>query len=171
MICRGVSLTKQDSRLRVPSFRGKPRLALFREWLDLGAKENLSIPDDAIYALGQVAWETIGTLVQTALLHRHFDEIARGRGDPRAGEWSMARHVLAALGHGVAQSIMLPITDADGIMLHNEIEKLGTKAVATGAARWRGYPSLPTACLLPSHIREAVRRTERSPDDLTGFAA
>lgn len=167
-LCRSVSLTKQDSRSRVPSFRGKPRLSLFRDWLDVGGKENLSLPDDSLYALGQVAWETIGTLIQTALLHRHFDEIAHGRGDPRAKEWSPGRHVVAAIGYGVAQGVMVPLTDAHGFSLHDEVEKMASSTLS-GAARWRGYPTLPIACLLPVHIREAVRRMERPQDEYFGF--
>jgi hypothetical protein len=167
--CRQVTFVKQESRSRAPTVRGKARFSLFREWLDLGAKEGVCVPDDALYALGQVAWETVGVVTQNALLHRHFDDIANGCGDPRAAEWNIGRHVLAALGYGIAYAVMVPLTDAQGLALHGELERFNGASLH-GAARWRNCSRQSSPCLLPSHIREAMRRMDRAPDAPWGFS-
>lgn len=167
--CRSVSFTRQESRSRAPTVQGKPRVQLFRDWLDLGAKENVYVPDDAVYALGQVAWETVGMLTQTALMHRHFDEIARGNGDPRSSEWSIGRHVLSAVGYGIAQAVMVPLTEQQALSLDEELIRFDTPVSSQMPTRWRGFGKPSTPCLLPCHLREAVRRLERAPDAPWGF--
>jgi hypothetical protein len=123
-----------------------------------------------LYALGHVAWEIVGTVTQSALVYRHFDDIARGCGDPRVSEWSIGRHMLAALGYGLAQSVMVPLTDAQGSVLREELEQFIASS-EPNASRWRGYSTLSSPCLLPCHIRGAMRMMDRPGDAGWGFSS
>lgn len=167
-MCRGVSLVRQKSRSRVPTIRDQPRLVLFREWLGLSPSLNARMPDETLFALGHVAWEAIGLITQTALLHRYFDDLAKGFGDPRASEWSYSRHLVAALNYGLGTAIMVPFTDMQAIGLRQEIDKY-LAVLQGGSQRWRGHSHSSSPCLLPQHMREALRRLGREPDKLWGL--
>jgi hypothetical protein len=168
LTCRAVTFTRQESRSRSAQICGKQRIYLFREWLDLDAKEGVHVPDDALHALGQVAWETVGTITQTALLHRHFDDIVKGCGDPRSSAWGTGRHLLAALGCGVATGLMVPVTDVQGSELRQELERCDRSSQPVPMA-WKGYGKASSPCLLPCHVREAIRRMGRVPDIAWGY--
>lgn len=167
-LCRSVTLVRDKSRSRAPKIQGQPRIALFREWLDLSPKDNIHIPEDALFALGHVAWETIGVLTQAALVHRYFDDLAKGSADPRAGDWQYGRHLVAAIGFGLVTAIMIPLSEAQVASLHQEIENFFSFA-HSGVGRWRGYPGNASVCLQPQHVREALRRLDRAPDIGWGF--
>lgn len=167
-MCRGVTLVRQESKSSAPTVRGQSRITLFREWMNASQKLPFLIPDHTLFALGHIAWEAIGLITQTALLHRHFDDLAKGYGDPRAVNWSYPRHLVAALNYGLGTAVMVPITDIQAIALQQEID-MYLKAMQVVSQRWRGYSQASSPCLLPQHIREAVRRIERSPDSIFGF--
>lgn len=159
--CRSVTFVRNESRSRVPQLAGQPRIALFRDWLGMTARDNIKIPDLTLHALGHVAWETVGLLTQSALVHKYFDDVAKGLGDPRASSWSTERHILAALGYGIATAIMIPLSDAQCNLLRQELEHLPGTSLA-GPERWRGLGKGSSPCLLPCHIREALRRVDVS---------
>lgn len=166
--CRRVTLVRQKSQSRAPTIRDQPRITLFREWINASQKLSFPIPDHTLFALGHVAWEAVGLITQTALLHRHFDDLAKGFGDPRATNWSYPRHLVAALNYGLVTAIMVPITDIQAIALQQEVETY-LKLMQVAPQKWQGFSQASSPCLLPRHIREALRRIERSPDSIFGF--
>lgn len=167
-MCRGVTLVRQESKSRAPTIRGQPRITLFREWMNASQKLSFPIPDSTLFALGHVAWEAVGLITQTALLHRHFDDLAKGFGDPRAANWSYPRHLIAALNYGLGTAVMVPLTDIQAITLQQEIDTY-LKVMQVASQRWGGYSQASSPCLLPQHVREALRRIERTPDSIFGF--
>mmetsp|Transcript_25894 Transcript_25894/g.64711 ORF Transcript_25894/g.64711 Transcript_25894/m.64711 type:complete len:259 (+) Transcript_25894:3-779(+) len=181
-VCRAVSFIRGDSKVKET-----PRMTLLKEWLDISAKDHLLVPDDAMVALGHLAWEAVGVLTQTALLIKHFSEVTQStaawppyrlRGnplgnepspapcDPRAvcGNWSYGRHVLSALGPGVGTALMVPMTDAQIMELRSEIEAVDAVSVpgVPGVARWRGFGRSSQSFLLPCHVNEALRSLRKS---------
>jgi hypothetical protein len=173
--CRNVRYTFGESR----SHPGTSRAMLFKDWLHLVPEDGIRITEDGLHALGHVAWELTGLLTQTALLLRHYDEIAHGRGDCRAICWSPARHLLASLGNGIATAVIIPLSHEDYSALRRELE-LFELMVAPGRIWWRGFATRATQCLEPWHIREAFRRLRHgrrvtglcssSTDDQTNLA-
>lgn len=163
--CRGVTLVRQTSRSRAPNILDQPRIVLFREWLNLPEKSGLRLPDETLFALGHVAWEAVGLITQTALLHRYFDDLAKGYGDPKASCWSYGRHLVSALSYGLGTAILVPLTDVQAVILRQEIDAY-LLAMQGGSQRWRGYSKASSRCLLPHHLREALRRLEKSEDGM-----
>ncbi|KAA8499423.1 hypothetical protein FVE85_7008 [Porphyridium purpureum] len=193
--CRQVSFVR-DTGGRL---RNVPRVVLFREWLSVstvsgpglgygaapgagtssGSLEHSrsSLPfvveEPALCALGHVAWEALGTLTQSALLVKYFDDFENGRGDPRAAHWSRSRHVLAAVRHGIATAVMAPLADVDLLRMRDEIDALDS----VGIARWKGFGRSGPAYLSCWHVEEALRRMHTSHKNtpslntLTGLVA
>ncbi len=135
--CRSTNLVTGISRNPAFNFKEQRRLILFQKWLDLSPKENVKIGIPAWYALGHIAWEAVGLLTQRALVQKYFDELKGGFGDPRSVGWSVTRHILAALGHGIATAVMIPMSDTQLMYLRQEVEQLPLLTSA-GPERWRG---------------------------------
>lgn len=170
-MCRGVTLVHQESKSRAPSVRGQPRVVLFREWLAIdqwGKRTAMKIPDETLFALGHVAWEAIGVITQTSLLHRYFDDLRKGFGDPRAVSWNYGRHLVAALNYGLGTAIMVPLTELQANALRQEIDTYLT-VMQVASHRWRGYSQASSPCLLPQHVREALRRIAEAPNGSVGL--
>ncbi|KAF6000402.1 hypothetical protein F1559_000776 [Cyanidiococcus yangmingshanensis] len=163
--CRNVRYTHGESR----SHPGTARAMLFQDWLHFAPEDGITITEDGLHALGHVAWELTGLVTQAALLLRHYDEIAHGRGDCRAICWSPARHLLASLGNGIATAVIIPLTNEDYGALRRELE-LFELTVAPGRVWWRGFATRSTQCLEPWHVREALRRL-RHGRRVTGLCA
>lgn len=163
--CRNVRYTYGESR----AHQGVTRAVLFRDWLHLTPEEGVIVTEDGLHALGHVAWELTGLLTQAALLFRHYDEIAHERGDARAVCWRPARHILAALGNGIATAIVLPMETREYEALRRELE-LFELTVAPGRVFWRGFAKHSTRCLEPWHLRETWRRL-RHGRRVTGLCA
>ena len=159
MKCRSTNLVTGISRSQWSKIVDQPRFMIFRRWLDLSERDEVKISLPVLYALGHIAWECIGVLTQTALIQQHFDDINAGRGEYRCVGWSYARHLLAALGHGIATAVLVPLTDAQLILLKQEVEKLPMLALMS-QDYWRGSKTTSSKSLLPAHIREALRRND-----------
>ena len=157
--CRSTNLVTGVSRSQWSKIVDQPRFMMFQRWLDVSERDDVKITLPALYALGHIAWEAIGVLTQTALIQQHFNDVAAGRGEYRCTGWSYTRHLLAALGHGIATAVLVPLTDAQLILLKQEVEKLPMLAVM-GHDYWRGNKTNPAKSLLPTHIREALRRND-----------
>lgn len=134
------------------------------------------ITEDGLIALGHVAWEATGLITQTALMLRHFEDVKEGLVDPRAKMWSYGRHVLSAIGPGITSGVMINLTDAQFRELMQEMESVamvpsfghdGLRGL--GQETWRGYKKPSSPCLLPVHIKEALRRLNREPGKPTSF--
>ena len=151
--CRNVRFTHGESRSRP----GYQRMVLFREWLHLGKLPQLTVTDDGLHALGHVAWELTGLITQSALLLRHYDDLWRGHGDCRAMCWSAARHLLAALGNGIATAVIVPMTVDEYMALRREVEMFELTATP-GQVVWRGLSDHAAQCLQPWQVREVWRR-------------
>jgi len=145
--------------------------SLFREWLGLNLFEGVIIEDDALVPLRQIVREAAGLLTQTALLVHHFDEVNTGDLDPGAANWTYGRHVLAAIGPGLITGILVELTDAQLIDLRQEIENVEAIAIHNvGHQRWRGVRSVAKVqCLLPRHVKEALRRLNQRSHDRLSF--
>lgn len=159
--CRSVSFVRQESRSRAPAVRGRPRAALFREWLGIRPSDHIVIPDDVLCALGHIAWEVVGSVTQAALMYKHFQDLELGLCDPCAHNWSFGRHLLASLGHGIITSVLLPLSERQVQSLRNELEFL-IVASHQQPLRWKGFGGKASSCLLPHHVREVVRRSDQS---------
>ena len=157
--CRSTNLVTGVCRSQWTKIVDQPRFMMFRRWLDLNERDEVKISLPALYALGHIAWEAIGVLTQTALIQQHFDDINAGIGEYRCVGWSYARHLLAALGHGIATAVLVPLTDAQLLLLRQEVERLPMLALM-GQEYWRGNKTNASKTLLPKHIREALRRSD-----------
>lgn len=166
--CRETKFVEGQSRSRAPRIRGVSRLVLFRQWLSLPSSWNVG--DDVFYALGHIAWECVGIVTQTALMVRYWDDFAAGVGDPRRMDWTYGRHVIAALAYGLSTAVLIPLTDLQAASLKKEIDTYCTVS-QTGANRWKGYTNASSPCLLPMHVREALRRLESRSDSVFGYSS
>lgn len=164
--CREMTLVRQESRSRAAHVRGTLRINLFRDWLNL--PKDIIAPDEVLFALGHVAWEAIGGITQAALVHRYYDDLSKGFCDPRASHWTYGRHLVAALAYGLGTGIMVPLTDSQAAVLRQEIDNF-TEVLQTEANKWRGYVHASSPCLLPCHIREALRKLEKQADSVFSF--
>lgn len=172
--CRSMSLVRQESKSNAQAIRGQPRIELFREWIGLEQNLKFSVSDDGIIALGHVAWEAIGLITQTALLHRYLNNVTRGIGDPRACHWSLATNVVEALNFGVGAGIVIPLSEMQTVnvraVLENRIRSLiKHHHHQTSSNKRREYVGDVHPGLLARDIREALRRLRRSPDSMLGL--
>eukprot|EP00171_Calliarthron_tuberculosum_P015474 IDg15474t1 len=159
--CRNTYLVLGYSRSQFESINSRPRIFLFQKWLDVSqSKMNVKMGLATMHALGHIAWECVGILTQTALVQKHFDDIAKGLGDPRAKGWTHARHILAALGHGIATAVLIPLSDTQLVYLRQEVERL--PIIAHNTPDYLRGNTKGSRSLLPGHIREALRRKDFS---------
>lgn len=163
LVCRGTSLVLQDSRTRTTKVRGVQKIALFKEWL---CQKGNALTDEALYALGHVTWEVIGAITQSSLVLRYYDDLAQGIGDPRSAHWSYSRHLIEALGHGVGTAILVPLTYIQSNSLRKEVESYASFLKRN---MWKSHTYASSPCLLPKHVKEALRRLPRAPDNTVGF--
>lgn len=161
MKCRSTYLVHGVSRSQFDKIADHPRIYLFQKWLDVPATK-LSLA--TWHALGHIAWECVGILTQTALIQKHYDDVAKGLGDPRAAGWTHARHILAALGHGIATAVLIPLSDAQLMHLRQEVERL--PMIARNTPDYLRGNASGSRSLLPVHIREALRRRDFSDSAL-----
>lgn len=153
--CRSTNFVTNDSRNPAANLKGQRRLLLLRKWLGM---DHVSITIPALYALGHIAWEAVGLLTQRALVEKYFDDLKSDLGDARSMGWSRARHTLAALSHGIATAIMVPLSEPQLLSLRQEVEQLPS-LMRAATDTWRGAGK-GCRCLQPQHIREALRRSQ-----------
>ncbi|CDF34502.1 unnamed protein product [Chondrus crispus] len=168
LMCRSVSLVRQESKSRAPAIRGQPRIDLFREWIGVEQNLNFSISEDGLIALGHVAWEAIGLITQTALLHRYDSIAAKGARDPRARYWSFASNLVEALNFGIGAGIIIPLSEIQMLSVRSALD---TRIVSlqNSSNKWRGYAGDVYPGLVPRDIREALRRLGRSSGSRLGL--
>lgn len=159
--CRSTNLVLGVSRSQFEKISNHPRIYVFQKWLDIPpTKVDVKMGLATMHALGHIAWECVGILTQTALIQKHFDDIAKGLGDPRAEGWTYARHILAALGHGIATAVLIPLSDTQLMYLRQEVERL--PIIAHNTPDYLRGNARGSRSLLPGHIREALRRKDFS---------
>lgn len=173
--CRDVVLVRSDSRASSEmsvdnvrgktgvsngsdgsKIRGKTRLALFREWLG-PTLENVQFSEESLLALGHIAWESIGTITQTALFLRYMNDLDRGMGNPRALDWTYGRHVIEMLAHGLATAILIPLSELQVRDLGTELKSFYDMSAAISKT-WRTHAYASSTFLLPEHITDAIQK-------------
>lgn len=168
--CREVNYLRTDKRR--PGAPPKPlRFKAFQDWLDIPASDKIVLSEESLLALGHIAWEITGTVTQNALMYRHFDEIAHGNGDPRISEWTLGRHIIAALRFGTGTAVCIPVSSVQLQELLREMEKFSNLSLKGIPYRFQGYGKPSSASLLPKHVRESYRRLQRVPGQKHGLAS